>query len=86
MKARLLEYFLATGQQKAKTAEGLDIRVQANGGVLPLLIADPRLIPEEYKYTPPAVADNDKIRKAIEAGYVLPFASLGERGVHVRIP
>jgi hypothetical protein len=29
--------------------------------------------------------DKDKIRAALESGEVLPFASLGERGTHLKI-
>jgi hypothetical protein len=85
LKARIKEYMEGTNQQKCPTSDGRLFRIQANGGKLPLLIADPKLIPDEYKYTPEPVADNEKIRQAIESGEVLPFASIGERGTHLRI-
>lgn len=51
-----------------------------NGGLQPLDVHGP--VPEDF--TRP-VPDNDKIRKALEAGQDLDFAILAERGEHIRL-
>jgi uncharacterized small protein (DUF1192 family) len=60
-------------------------KIVKNGGKLPLSI-DEGCVPEEYiKKVVVESPDKDKIRAALESGEVLPFASLGERGTHLKI-
>ena len=59
-------------------------RKARNGGKAPLIIDDPAGIPTSYQKVVIA-PDTDKIREALEAGEQLPFAHLGERGVHLRV-
>ena len=60
-------------------------KIVKNGGKLPLSI-DEGCVPEEYiKKVVVESPDKDKIRAALETGEVLPFASLGERGTHLKI-
>lgn len=62
------------------------LRVQANGGKTPVLLdptLNPATLPEVMrviKYSP----DVELIRAKLEAGQSLPFATLGERGTHLR--
>jgi hypothetical protein len=61
------------------------IKLVKNGGLEPLNINEID-VPEEYmkkeiKMSP----DKDKIRKALKAGQELSFASLGNRGTHIKI-
>jgi hypothetical protein len=60
-------------------------KIVKNGGKLPLSI-DEGCVPEEYiKKVVVESPDKEKIRAALESGEVLPFASLGERGTHLKI-
>jgi hypothetical protein len=59
-------------------------KIVKNGGKLPLRIdggVPENFIKTEVKQLP----DKDKIREALENGEVLTFASLGERGTHLKI-
>lgn len=59
-------------------------KIVKNGGKLPLKIdggVPENFIKTEVKQSP----DKDKIREALENGEVLTFASLGERGTHLKI-
>lgn len=59
------------------------IKIQANGGVAPLIIKEGVKIPEEYQKVTTTI-DNDKIREALKT-QELDFAELGERGSHLVI-
>ena len=60
-------------------------KIVGNGGKQPLDINE-SCVPEEYiKKVVVESPDKDKIRAALESGEVLPFASLGERGTHLKI-
>jgi uncharacterized small protein (DUF1192 family) len=60
-------------------------KIVKNGGKLPLSI-DEGCVPEEYiKKVVVESPDKEKIRAALESGEVLPFASLDERGTHLKI-
>ena len=83
LKDRLLLFFQAHGIKSLETPR-FRVGVQLNGGVAPLVIANPNDVPEDYckvKVEP----DNQSIRAALEAGTQLPFAKLGERGYSLRI-
>lgn len=60
------------------------LKVAKNGGKNPVEIPDESKVPENYmriKYE----IDKDLIRKALEEGKELSFATLGERGRHLNI-
>lgn len=60
-------------------------KIVKNGGKLPLII-DEGCVPDEYlKKIVMEGPDRDKIREVLENGEILPFASLGERGTHLKI-
>jgi hypothetical protein len=60
-------------------------KIVNNGGKLPITIQED-CVPEEYTKTEVKITpDKDKIRAALESGEMLPFASLGERGTHLKI-
>jgi hypothetical protein len=70
---------------KEVTTDMHRIKVVKNGGKLPLSIDD-GCVPDEYiKKVVVESPDKEKIRAALESGEVLPFASLGERGTHLKI-
>ena len=58
------------------------IKLQSNGGKLPLVIDD--TVPDEY-YKVVYELDRDKMRKALDDGKKLKFAHYGERGTHITI-
>ncbi len=61
------------------------IKVVKNGGLAPLNINEIE-VPEEYMKTEIKKSpDKDKIRQALKEGKELGFASLGERGTHLKI-
>lgn len=85
LKERLLSHLVATGRDKVTTATGRVIAAQANGGKEPLLMHEGTTdVPAEFIILVPTV-DKEKVRKKLEAGEVLEFAQLGERGRHLRI-
>lgn len=87
LKERLMTHLLATGRTRASTATGRAISVQANGGKVPLRWAfavDVADVPIELTVVRREI-DKDAVRVALERGELLPFASLGERGTHLRI-
>lgn len=59
------------------------IKIQANGGVAPLIIKEGVKIPEEFQKVTTTI-DNDKIREALKT-QELDFAELGELGTHLVI-
>ena len=59
--------------------------LRKNGGVTPLIVDKDR-VPDEYmKVDIKLIPDNDKIRKALDAGEELDFAHFGERGMSLQI-
>lgn len=86
LKARLLGFLSATGQAKARTASGWEVRVQANG-TTPVVIdpdADPASLPERFRLVRVEVS-KAAVAKALAAGEELAFARWGEKGHHLRI-
>lgn len=84
LKDRLLEFFQAHGIQKLVTPH-FKPRIQANGGVAPLLLSvQPEELPEEFQKVV-VTANQDEIRRVLSSGTELEFARLGERGFHLRI-
>lgn len=87
MKVRLKQHLELTGRTSITTATGRPIRLQKNGGVVPLLIDQVDVatcFPTELTKVKVEV-DRDKIREKLEAGEVLQWARLGERGTSLRI-
>lgn len=76
----------ANGIDKA-VAGRYKLSIVANGGKAPMILADGldvASLPEQYKAVTVAV-DKAAIRAALEAGEVLEFAKIGERGSSLRI-
>ena len=60
------------------------VAVTKNGGKVPLELNE-ALVPSSWMRQPPPVPDTELIRKCLATGDKLSFASLGERGTHLRI-
>lgn len=71
-----------TGRTEIKTPLHT-FKIQKNGGRAPLVVNEEE-VPDSYKRVIVEI-DRNKIREALEAGEELPFASIGERGSHLRI-
>lgn len=86
IKETLMKSMNAIGRKKIQTANHT-FTVAKNGGKIPVVIspfATANDVPDEYrnvKYD----FNKDAIREALEAGEVLDFAELGERGESLRI-
>lgn len=88
LKGRLKGFFESRGMKKLETKR-YKLTVAGNGGKAPLLLNDvaknePEKLPEPFRkvaYSP----NTEAIRAELEAGKSLEFASLGERGTHLRI-
>jgi hypothetical protein len=88
LKLRLAQHLQRTNRTKVSTATGRTIRLQANGGKLPLEIywdwvdlddLDPKYIKTKREL------DQDAIRTALEQGEDICFAKIGKQGQHLRI-
>lgn len=84
-----LKFFLESRNTKKLETKRYKVTVAGNGGKLPMQIS-PKVI--EHPETLPAVyqriqisPNTDAIRADLEAGKPIDFASLGERGTHLRI-
>lgn len=88
LKDRMKQYMELRGKDRIVTDTLGEVRIQRNGGKLPILPEgwadglDPTLI--HPMYTKPVV-DTEAVRASLEEGNKLEFARLGERGTHVRI-
>jgi hypothetical protein len=85
LKARMLAYLQSQGRTKATTATGRTIAIQANGGKPPLVLADGLQVDDVPAVFTQRSIDESAIREALENGESLPFARLGDRGIHLRI-
>jgi hypothetical protein len=87
LKERLKSHLEATNTPKIK-CNRFTLSIAGNGGKLPLILHDPNVRAAEL---PPAYQrfsvdiDKEAIRADLEAGKVLPFAALGERGTRLSI-
>ena len=81
LKESLFKSMKATGKTKFKT-DLFSFGIQKNGGEQPMEFIPDVPVPEEYCRLEP---DNKKIRAALKDGACLPFATLKERGEHLRI-
>lgn len=87
LKARMKAHLEFTGRKEAVTASGKKFAIQANGGKLPLKIAeglDVETLPAEFVRVIKSV-DAEAVRAALEAGEDVKFATLEARGTHLRI-
>ena len=82
MKDALENMMRSTGRLKFKTAL-FSFGIQKNGGKLPLVFTKDQPVPAEW--LKPGDPDDEKIRKHLEAGNQLDFATIGERGESLRI-
>jgi len=85
LKSNLQKFFEAHDLRTVETNR-YRLTLAKNGGKAPLIL-DSRPVenlPEGFKKIQ-IVADNEAIRKALEAGQVLDFARLGDRGQSLRI-
>lgn len=80
LKQRLFDAMKATGRLEIKT-NLFTFSIQGNGGLRPVDLTD--AVPTEW--LKPGEPDIKRIRESLEAGNVLPFATLGERGEGLRI-
>lgn len=82
---RLKALALVVLDAKGIKSEG-GLTKRANGGAAPLtvLAESPDDVPERFTKTKIEI-DNTAIRSALDAGEELEFASLGERGHHIRV-
>jgi hypothetical protein len=86
LKDRLCWFLQAHGLERVETAR-FRLTLASNGGKAPLLLhTAPEHLPEPWRETVTSYrARTDEIRAALEAGTPLEFATLGERGRHLRI-
>jgi hypothetical protein len=87
LKANLKAHLEATGRAKVLTATKRTLAIQANGGNVPVIKADsidPAAVPDDLVIIRREI-DWEAVRKLLLEGATLPFASLGERGSHLRI-
>ena len=83
MKNAMTEALRQTGKKEAGGL--LKAKIQKNGGMLPLIVTEPsESLPDAFRKVS-YEADNDAIRKALDEGQELRFASYGERGESLRI-
>lgn len=83
MKSRLE----GSARTEVETATGRIISVQKNGGRVPVLLVDGLRVddlPDQFVRVVREI-DSEKVRAELEAGGVLTFARLGERGTQLRI-
>lgn len=82
LKQSIMDMMRATGRPKIKTTL-FSFGIQKNGGSLPVILTPGCDVPPEW--LKPGDPDTARIRKHLEAGHELGFATLGERGEHLRI-
>jgi hypothetical protein len=87
LKKRLKEHLEITRRTKTETASGITLAIQKNGGKQALILAeslDPAKMPDNLVIVR-REPDKEAIYAALEAGEKLDFATLAERGTHLRI-
>lgn len=80
LKGRLKAAMILCDRRKFKT-DFYSFAICKNGGVAPMEV-DATAVPDDYMKKIP---DTSKIREALNAGEILPFAELKDRGEHLRI-
>jgi hypothetical protein len=86
LKDRMKAYLESSGRTKVTTEAGRTLMVQKNGGKAPLTLepVDLDAVPVELVRVRREL-DMEAVRSALEAGQRLAFASLAERGTHLRV-
>lgn len=92
IKKMILDYLTETGTSRVESANGIPVRLCANGGKLPVIwseVIDPATVPDDLCRIRREI-DKDKVYERLvgnsfDGQAALPFASLGKRGTHVRI-
>jgi len=86
LKERMRDHLTATGRDKATTATGRILKVQANGGKVPIEIDQVPVkdLPFEFVKVIREV-DREAVAEALTKGEELPFARLQKKGTHLRI-
>lgn len=82
LKRSIMDMMKATGRPKIKTAL-FSFSIQKNGGKLPIIFNPGCNVPPEW--LKPGDPDTTRIRKHLEEGHELDFATFGERGEHLNI-
>lgn len=82
MKKALKDSMVAMGKDEIRT-DLHQFKICKNGGKIPVLIEEDK-VPDSYKKVI-LETDSEKIRKELESGQELPFATLGERGTYLKI-
>ena len=84
LKTTLQAFLESRGMTKMETPRH-KLAIAKNGGKAPVMLrVEPKDLPSEFTQTIIS-ADTDAIRKALEAGEILDFAELGDKGTHLRI-
>lgn len=84
LKDLLLTYFIATGQKRVETPL-FSVRLQANGGKVPMLVdRRPEELPLAYQRAE-ITADAEAIRASLEIGVEIDGCRLLPRGWHIRV-
>ena len=78
----IMDMMKATARPKIKTAL-FSFNIQKNGGKLPIIFNPGCNVPPEW--LKPGEPDITRIRKHLEEGHELDFATFGERGEHLSI-
>ena len=85
LKKRLLDAFKLHQIGKLET-DRFRVSLAKNGGLLPLLIANPNLVPKDYVRTLTTESvDKEKVRQALTNGQKVEGCELLERGEHINI-
>lgn len=90
LESRLKDHLIALGERSARTASGRLVSVHGNGGAHPIKWADLVTTEQVKQVAPDCVMTTERIdtaavRRLLEAGATLSFATLQERGTHLRI-
>lgn len=83
LKQRLADAMMMLGKDEIQAGDNT-IKLQNNGGKLPLVFEEDKTVPESYMKII-LEPDKEKIRKALESGEELDFAHIAPRGKHIKI-
>ena len=83
LKQRLADAMMMLGKDEIQAGDNT-IKLQNNGGKLPLVFEEDKTVPESYMKVI-LEPDKEKIRQALESGEELDFAHIAPRGKHIKI-
>lgn len=83
LKQRLADAMMMMGKDEIQAGANT-IKLQNNGGKLPLVFEEDKPIPESYMKVI-LEPDKEKIRQDLENGKELDFAHIGTRGKHIKV-